>query len=407
MLKSYANLKDAEDLFHTLYRRKTWNNFLVDKCYHKKLNRYFQVPGSSKSMKTPYRLVPSRKLHGSVQNLLGLLMNQDIMKGVMVKFNLDMNKMPLGKVRGVQIKGAALVLNEIYYKILGEESRESLVEASNRFYSIIPHKACSAYTLVTLEDVIAKHKMLHDLNGIRFAYKFQYKTGESGKNILDDFYSKLNTQIEPLDEKSEQFRIIKDAVNGTKDDYKLDITQIFTIQRCDEADQSEMFDGLTNHRLLWHGSRITNINLILANGLKIAPPEITTATACALGKGLYFSDVIANSMEYCYAQQSNNIGVVLLYEVALGNSIQHTDPEMIDELPVGKHSVHGVGRICAQSIQCIDNAIISCGPLHTDNNIDSFFNYDEFVVYKNTQIKLKYLVQFKLNDAQRRFQFGL
>ena len=168
-----------------------------------------------------------------------------------------------------------------------------------------------------------------------------------------------------------------------------------------EENECETFDGLENHRLLWHGSRITNINQILANGLKIAPSE-AIVIGCMLGKGLYFSDAVANSIEYCYANQSNNIGVILLYEVALGNAIQCYNPENIDELPDSKHSVHGVGKKSSKSTKSIDNAIIHCGPLNENKDIDTCFEYNEFVVYNNEQVKLKYLIQFSTVNCSRK-----
>lgn len=331
-------------------------------------------------------------------------MNKEIMSGVMVEFNLDINKMPLGKVRHKQIVDAFQVLTKIQRKIENSETTESLIESSNQFYSIIPHKACSRDAIVGKNDLVKKAEMLRDLNSIQFAYEFVYKTGESGRNILDDFYAKLNTIIEPLHGNSEQFQFIKEAFDSTKSNHNCHVEQIFQIQRKDEENENEceLFNALKNHRLLWHGSRITNISQILAHGLKIAPSE-AMVTGCMLGKGMYFSDMIANSVEYCYANQSNNIGAILLCEVALGNAIKTFEPENIDELPNGKHSVHGVGKISPKSNKLIDNAILYSGRLNEDSNIDTHFDYNEFVVYNDEQIKLKYLVQLKFDDFVRCF----
>lgn len=365
------------------------------------------MPHSSKPIEKPYKLVDSKTLHASVQHLLKLLLNEEIMSGVMVKFNLDLNKMPLGKVRRKQITDAFQILKEIQSKIKNNASNELLTECSNRFYSIIPHKACFRDTLVSKEDLANKAQMLKDLNTIQISYEFVYKSGERGRNILDDFYTKLNSVIEPLNDDSKPFQMIKEAFDSTKSINDCQIEQIFKIQRKKEgenrANGCEMFDGLNDHRLLWHGSRITNINQILVHGLKIAPAEHTTAIGCKLGKGLYFSDAVANSIEYCYASQSNNIGVLLLCEVALGNTVKSVDPDSIDELPDGHHSVQGVGKISPQSSKCIDNVIIYSGPLKEDNAIESAFDYNEFVVYNNKQVQLKYLVQFKLLKYTERF----
>lgn len=75
---------------------------------------------------------------------------------------------------------------------------------------------------------------------------------------------------------------------------------------------------LGNKMLLWHGSRLTNYVGILSKGLKIAPLE-APSTGYMFGKGIYFADMVSKSANYCLASKINNVGLVLLCEVALGN----------------------------------------------------------------------------------------
>lgn len=400
-IKEYSKLNEAVECFCTTYRKKTWNYF-PSKC-PKRNGMYYQIPTTSKPNENVYKHAKSTTLNESVQDLLKLLLNKDVMHAVMVKFRLDINKMPLGKIKRAQILEANRILEEIRWRIRNNESRESLVEASNRFYSMIPHKASSEDVLISRDDLNEKAAMLHSLRGIHYTYEFLHKSGESA-NILDDFYDKLNTIIEPLDVNSEQFQIIKRSVDDTKLKYNFEVKDIFKIQ-CKAEGESDIFKNLENRRLLWHGSKITNINLILAQGLKIAPPE--AVIGCMFGIGLYFSDMIGNSAEYCYANQSNNIGIVLLCEVALGDSHNCFDPGNI-ELPPGKHSVHGVGKFSPKSSKMIDDAIIACGKMiETDDAIESYVDYNEFVVYNNQQVKIKYLVKIKFeDDSEKRFRLN-
>ena len=53
-------------------------------------------------------------------------------------------------------------------------------------------------------------------------------------------------------------------------EYKLEIDQIFKVNRSGEK---EKFKHLHNRKLLFHGTRTTNMAGILSKGLKIAPPE--------------------------------------------------------------------------------------------------------------------------------------
>lgn len=47
---------------------------------------------------------------------------------------------------------------------------------------------------------------------------------------------------------------------------------IYKLSRSGE-DQKEKFKQLGNHKLLWHGTKMSNLIGILRNGLLVAPPE--------------------------------------------------------------------------------------------------------------------------------------
>ena len=46
---------------------------------------------------------------------------------------------------------------------------------------------------------------------------------------------------------------------------------------------------------------------------------ISFQTGYMFGKGVYFADMVSKSANYCWANKTNPIGVLLLCEVALGN----------------------------------------------------------------------------------------
>jgi len=96
--------------------------------------------------------------------------------------------------------------------------------------------------------------------------------------------------------------------------------------------------------LLWHGSRLTNYVGILSKGLKIAPLE-APSTGYMFGKGIYFADMVSKSANYCLASKINNVGLVLLCEVALGNMNEkyQSDYEAAT-LPIEMSSTKGMGQ---------------------------------------------------------------
>ncbi len=71
--------------------------------------------------------------------------------------------------------------------------------------------------------------------------------------------------------------------------------------------------------LLWHGSRFSNFVGIISQGLRIAPPE-APRTGYLFGKGVYFADMAVKSAPYTCYNLSDNVGLFLLCEVALGNA---------------------------------------------------------------------------------------
>ena len=55
-----------------------------------------------------------------------------------------------------------------------------------------------------------------------------------------------------------------------------------------------------------------------SQGLRIAPPE-APVTGYMFGKGVYFADMASKSANYCRTSSADNIGLMLLCEVALGD----------------------------------------------------------------------------------------
>jgi len=97
----------------------------------------------------------------------------------------------------------------------------------------------------------------------------------------------------------------------------LEIEDVFKVQRNGEDKRYKPFSKLGNKKLLWHGSRLTNMAGIMSQGLKIAPPE-APVTGYMFGKGIYFADMVSKSANYCYTSPANSRGFLLLCEVALG-----------------------------------------------------------------------------------------
>lgn len=252
----------------------------------------------------------------------------------------------------------------------------------------------------SIERVEKKRKLLKAMEEIKFSYELFYKnSGKKAINLLDGCYKKLETQIDVL-ESGDEFEMIQTCVNNFRMSNKIEIEHIFKIKRKNEdPTRCDRFKDVPNRKLLWHGTPTTKIPSILKNGLLIDPPDVG-ATGCALGKGLYFADIVANAIQYCNAEQSNNVGRLLLCEVALGESLSFYGPENIEDLPGGRHSVIGVGKVAPNSnVLMAGGAIIPSGiPVNNQNTPPTYFDYDEFVVQNEEQVQLKYLIQLNINS---------
>lgn len=110
-----------------------------------------------------------------------------------------MKKMPLGKLSRRQIQSAYSVLTELQAEISGERNPSRVLDASNRFYTLIPHDfGLRKPPLLDNEEIIrTKTMMLDNLLEIEVAYSLLKEEGvPAGKDPLDTHYDKLKTDIQ-------------------------------------------------------------------------------------------------------------------------------------------------------------------------------------------------------------------
>jgi poly [ADP-ribose] polymerase 1 len=122
------------------------------------------------------------------------------------------------------------------------------------------------------------------------------------------------------------------------------------------------------------------------------------------GKGIYFADMVSKSANYCVASSTNNVGLMLLSEVALGDMKELTRASFITKLPANNHSVKGLGKTypdLKQSEKLDDGVVVPCGKAIHDDKMKSELLYNEFIVYDVAQVNIKYLLKLKFNPKKR------
>ena len=157
----------------------------------------------------------------------------------------------------------------------------------------------------------------------------------------------------------------------------------FKIERPGDAERYNP-KGYGNKMLLWHGSRFSNFVGILSQGLRIAPPE-APRSGYLFDKGVYLASMAMKSANYCCASSSNNVGLLLLCEAAVGNPKVYSNfYSDAANLPEGCHSTHGMGTCIpdpSKSVKLDGDITVPSGPAIRNPDPRAGIPLDEFVIY--------------------------
>ncbi|XP_035973951.1 poly [ADP-ribose] polymerase 1 [Halichoerus grypus] len=408
-LEQVPSKEDAIEHFMKLYEEKTGNAW-HSKNFTKYPKKFYPLEidyGQDEEAVKKLTVSPGTKskLPKPVQELIKMIFDVESMKKAMVEYEIDLQKMPLGKLSKRQIQAAYSILSEVQQAVSQGSSDSQILDLSNRFYTLIPHDfGMKKPPLLNNADCVqAKVEMLDNLLDIEVAYSLlRGGSDDSSKDPIDVNYEKLKTDIKVVDRDSEEAETIRKYVKNTHatthNAYDLEVIDIFTIEREGESRRYEPFRQLHNRRLLWHGSRATNFAGILSQGLRIAPPE-APVTGYMFGKGIYFADMVSKSANYCRTSQADPVGLILLGEVALGNMYELKHASHISKLPKGKHSVKGLGKTTPDPAASItmDGVEVPLGTGISSGVSDTCLLYNEYIVYDIAQVNLKYLLKLKFN----------
>ncbi|KAF1323593.1 Poly polymerase catalytic domain containing protein, partial [Globisporangium splendens] len=292
--------------------------------------------------------------------------------------------------------------------------KNNLKSLTSEFYTLIPHDFGRSLPPVidTMAEVKLKIDLLEVFADLEISQKLQQEKKKSQAdgmaiNSLDAQYNMINVKMEPLPESEEEYKIIESS--------------ILKIARPSEELFHDTFQSVNNHKLLWHGSRLSNVVGILSKGLRIAPPE-APSNGYMFGKGIYFADSVSKSANYCWTTPEQPKGVLILAEVALGTCYEALEAEDLSyqKLKSSRNcdSTHGLGRmaapeechetmyalgyhsqkgkaslglICALCAFRDDGVVVPIGEfMPTEANGELLYN--EYIVYRQEQVKLRYIV---------------
>lgn len=200
------------------------------------------------------------------------------------------------------------------------------------------------------------------------------------------------------------------------------IANIYAVERTNERENTRNWEKHGNKMLLWHGTRAENLVGILQTGFRIAPREATRSGAM-FGEGIYFADVFSKSYNYTTATQRIHMNngyyshnrqnptkrkypkrYMFLCEVMLGKQRKLVQPLAVTGLPNEEfQSVLGYGQTGPNPLNHVylsNGSLVPLGELQhnkrpdwVEPNVPMNLNYNEYVVYDTTQVRIKYIVE--------------
>lgn len=409
-----GDLLKAKDTFKKKFFEKTKNEWEHRETFEKVAGKYDLVfmdysSNEKEENQTTVDAAPKKKtskLDVKVQSLLELICDLKAMEECVLEMKFDTRKAPLGKLTTEQIRAGYAALKKIEDCLKKKGGNRELVEACNQFYTRIPHDfGLKTPPIIRTEDELKeKIALLEALSDIQIAVKMVQSSEDSDEHPLDRQYHSLKCQLQPLDSNCHEFKLIEKYLQSTHapthSDYTMTILDIFSVDR--DGESNNFHSHLHNRTLLWHGSRMSNWVGILSQGLRVAPPE-APVTGYMFGKGIYFADMSSKSANYCFANQNNDTGLLLLCEVALGDCNELLDADYeANNLPAGKNSTKGLGRTGPDPTKSVtlDGVTVPMGPgVKTGVGKHNSYSllYNEFIVYNPAQTRMRYLLRIKFN----------
>eukprot|EP00026_Physarum_polycephalum_P008997 Phypoly_transcript_09105.p1 GENE.Phypoly_transcript_09105~~Phypoly_transcript_09105.p1 ORF type:complete len:456 (+),score=85.06 Phypoly_transcript_09105:121-1368(+) len=405
----YNSKKDAIDEFKKIFYEKTRNTFTdyLNNNYEKKPGKFYPIElgeeeekETTKTKEEESRTEERRTLDPRVAELVKLLFDTDMFKEQMEELKIDTKKMPVGKLSKSQIAKGTAVLEEIESELNNTKpDHDFLLDASNRFYTIIPHDFGFEKPVIINSKLILqkRYELLETLGDIEIAARMLDEEAKTGVDPIVQQYETLRNKITPIDHNTEEFRTIKKYWDNTNQGGGMHIAELFRVHREGENKLFSKFNSLDHRKLLWHGSSVAVFAAILSGGLKIMPHA-----GGRVGAGLYFADMIEKSAGYIGFHHST--GLVLLNEVALGriHRIQH-DNSSLRNAPDGFDSVLAEGRIMPDPKDDFSDyslsesghpVVIPQGKVH-ETKIMGSFHHNEYLIYDQTQVSMRYLIKIK------------
>ncbi|CAF3379069.1 unnamed protein product [Rotaria sp. Silwood1] len=441
-LTPYSTLDECRKEFLKVFREKTGNawkdtnqfevkpkKYTLIKLNERERYKYSNVPINFNRLQSEQIHSPSKLQSSVFKYFLKTLINPQAIRMNIDKTQLDVEWMPVSQLNRetlhkardllIQIKKNLEKVQELNLEMQRTKSIEQqnelklvleiIYKCTNEFYSIIPLRGYADEKLPIIDNeaiLRQKEKIIYDLLELELSYKIFLGAQANLKNIspLDYLYKSMNCQFEAMNKDDIDSQLILRYIWASTTNIKVE--QIFKIARPNE-DARLFKSNLDNHYLLWHGTSICNLISVLNRGLLVGPLD-ATATGSLFGKGIYTADSFAKSLGYCsgITQNDGERCFMILCEVALGKikevGFNNNGDDNTKQLDLSEfQSRKGVGRNIPDPRYTITRNYgvrMPLGKLIGNPDLKfgySGLHYNEYIVYDESQVALRYLVQFR------------
>ncbi|KAM5234125.1 protein mono-ADP-ribosyltransferase PARP3-like isoform 2-T2 [Hipposideros larvatus] len=421
-LSSFVSLEDAKKDFEKKFQDKTENSWAERDHFMAHPGKYtlIQVHGEDEGQEAvvkvdggPVKTVAQRvrpcSLDTATQKLIDNIFSKDMFNNAMASMNLGVKKMPLEKFSKKQIARGfeALEALEVALKAPKDGGR-SLEELSSHFYTVIPHN--SGHNRPPPIDSPELLQAKKDMLLVQAAPEEEEKV-EEAPHPLDRNYQLLKCQLQLLDPEAPEYEVIRTYLEQTAGNYRCPTLQhVWTVNREGEGDRFQAHSRLGNRKLLWHGTNVAVVAAILTSGLRIMPHS-----GGHFGKGIYFASESrkfagngatpsGQALVTGMSCEVPSIGYMFLGEVALGKEHHITTADSsLKQPPPGFNSVIARGRTEPDPTQDTEVeldgqrvAVPQGRPVPCPEFGSSTFSQSEYLIYQESQCRLRYLLEVHL-----------
>ena len=183
------------------------------------------------------------------------------------------------------------------------QTMEHLAKLSSQFYELIPmaeQKDEVVAPIANPHQLQNLYQKMDQLVNVEFSSRVllgalhrQYEM-----HPIEYIYNSLGVKITPMREGDPECDLVRAYCLNTANSPEYPAQQtfkrlrVYKVERRGEPERfAEVAERLGNRKLLFHGSGMSNWLGLLAQGMRIAPPE-APVTGYMFGKGCYFADMM-------------------------------------------------------------------------------------------------------------------